>query len=194
MSDFKSIKYFTWQATPKSAGGALNYVDKLRECVYEDVEKLELERDYQSILELYETITKRLIELEAETSGGIKGVISASIDYYQNKIKNELRNDLIIAEFETEYYINPVKAEITHFKIEQYAPNRKKVSYFLYGLDERKSSILIGEWNRPEYYIVLALDKFLTEYNIGICKTFDKAVESLTNLFGVELVKLTTKL
>ncbi len=86
LSDLKSFKRLNSLIRPKSAGGALNLTRELHELVAEDIYCLEQERDYDTILELYKFIVARLDNLKSETSGGVKGFISASLDYWQKML------------------------------------------------------------------------------------------------------------
>jgi len=89
--DLKSFKRLSPLIPPKSAGGALNLTRELHELVAEDISCLEQERDSDTILKLYKFIVDSLNQLESETSGGVKGFISASLDYWQKKFKKKER-------------------------------------------------------------------------------------------------------
>ena len=95
LSDLESFKLLSSHIRPKSAGGALNLTRKLHELVAEDIYSLEQEGNYDAMLKLYEFIVNRLDKLKSETSGGVKGFISASLDYWQ-KMLDEKKPELIV--------------------------------------------------------------------------------------------------
>ena len=93
LSDLKSFKHLSSQPTLKSAGGALNLTRELHDLVAEDISCLEQERDYDTMLKLYEFIVDRLHMLKSRTSGGVKGFLSASLDYWK-KMLDEKKPEL----------------------------------------------------------------------------------------------------
>jgi hypothetical protein len=94
LSDLKSFKRLSSQIPPKSAGGALNLTRDLHDLVAEDISLLQRERDYETMLKLYEFIVNSLDKLKSKTSGGVKGFILASLDYWQ-KMLDEKKPELL---------------------------------------------------------------------------------------------------